>query len=128
MSNQKSFVVSLLIAIAALSALAFAMCKAELFLTQVTLKVMLGVIPSFALLSFLLYKNILRSTAKSPKRFVAAFIGAVSIKLFACAIFLAIYMYNKGEGKVIVALGTMAIYIVFNVLLMRFLMAAVRNK
>ncbi len=99
-----------------------------MFITVGVFQVLGFLIPAFAVLTFLLYKNILRSHAKSPKRFVAAFIGAVSIKLFACAIFLGVYMYNNGEGRVIIAIATMLIYLVFNVLLIRFLMAAVRNK
>ncbi|MFN0032940.1 MAG: hypothetical protein ACKVOR_12335 [Flavobacteriales bacterium] len=126
--QQKKFITSLASAAALLIVLAIVLHCVSPIITLAILKVLAVLIPAFAVLTFLLYKNILHSTAKSPKRFVAAFIGAVSIKLFACALFIGLYLYLGGEGRITVALATMAVYLVFNILLVRSLMSQMSKE
>lgn len=73
--------------------------------------------PGLALLTAMLHAWIVRSSARSPQRFVTAFMGAVSVKLLATALFLGIYLLFHREQKVPVALGTFAYYVIFTVLL-----------
>jgi hypothetical protein len=65
----------------------------------------------FGLLTVVLYRNILQANEKSPRRFVTAFMGSVTIKLLVTLAFLAIYLYFDRVNKVQVALGFFVIYI-----------------
>jgi hypothetical protein len=107
-----------------LIALAFALNSAGLVAVPVA---MYYFIPAFGLMSFLLHQNVLRSNAKSPQRFVAAFMGATTIKLLVCAAFLGIYIYQKPEFKVQMALGVFAVYITFTIALIWSLTKVVRS-
>ncbi len=90
--------------------------------------VLFGVVTGFLLLTLLLYRYIAASNAKSPQRFVSAFTAGVGAKLFACLIFLGLYLYLDGEARVLVALGTFGVYLIFNVVLIRYLLMEVRSK
>jgi len=81
--------------------------------------VILAVIPSFAILTALLFRNVLKSAQKSPQRFVTAFMGSVTTKLLLTATFLGVYIYSNKEEKVEVALSTFVVYISFTILLVR---------
>ncbi|MEY3397670.1 MAG: hypothetical protein RL220_264 [Bacteroidota bacterium] len=69
-----------------------------------------GVVVAFALLTWILYRNIMSSVARNPRRFVSAIMGSVTIKLLACAVFVAVYAYLKLPGKVEMALTLFMIY------------------
>lgn len=90
--------------------------------------VLFSVVVGFLLLTLVLYRYIASANAKSPQRFVSAFTAGVGAKLFACLIFLGLYLYLDGEARVLVALGTFGIYLVFNVVLIRYLLLDVRSK
>jgi hypothetical protein len=84
-------------------------------------KVMYYVPFAFGLLTIALYSNVRAASAKSASRFVTAFMSAVTMKLLLTAAFLGVYIYNFKSEKVPVALGTFVIYVMFTVLLVRYL-------
>jgi hypothetical protein len=73
----------------------------------------------FGLLTVVLYRNILQANEKSPRRFVTAFMGSVTIKLLVTLAFLAIYLYFDRVNKVQVALGFFVIYIGYTIVLVK---------
>lgn len=73
----------------------------------------------FGLLSFFLYRNILKANEKSPRRFVTAFMGAVTIKLLLTAAVVGILIYFDKAHKTQLAVGMMVIYLVYTVVLVR---------
>jgi hypothetical protein len=73
----------------------------------------------FGLLTIVLYRNILQANEKSPRRFVTAFMGSVTIKLLVTLAFLAIYLYFDRVNKVQVALGFFVIYIGYTIVLVK---------
>jgi len=83
-----------------------------------------GVCLAFGVLTIILYRYIVRSGEKSPARFVAAFMASVTIKLLLTAGFLGVYIYFNKDEKVFAALGTFVIYIIYTILLVRFLKPA----
>ncbi|MFN8698368.1 MAG: hypothetical protein ACK500_13630 [Flavobacteriales bacterium] len=105
--------------------LAIALSLGVLFINSLTALVMPKVmyyIPfAFGLLTIALYSNVRMASAKSAPRFVAAFMSAVTMKLLLTAAFLGVYIYNFKSEKVPVALGTFVIYIMYTVLLVRYL-------
>lgn len=76
---------------------------------------------AFGILTTVLYAYISKSASRSASRFVTAFMASVTVKLLATAAFLGVYIYFFKVQKVPVALGTFVIYVVYTVLLIRFL-------
>jgi hypothetical protein len=105
--------------------LAAALALAVYFMNSLTAvlmpKVMYYVPFAFGLLTIALYSNVRTASAKSASRFVTAFMSAVTMKLLLTAAFLGVYIYNFKSEKVPVALGTFVIYVMFTVLLVRYL-------
>lgn len=73
----------------------------------------------FGLLSFFLYRNILKANEKSPRRFVTAFMGAVTIKLLLTAAVVGILIYFDKPHKIQLAVGMMVIYLAYTIVLVR---------
>jgi predicted Kef-type K+ transport protein len=73
----------------------------------------------FGVLTFLLYRNILKANEKSPRRFVTAFMGSVSIKLLLTALVVGILIYFDKAHKAQLAVGMMVIYVAYTVVLVR---------
>jgi hypothetical protein len=82
---------------------------------------------AFAVMTFLLYKNILQANEKSPRRFVTAFMASITVKLLVTASFLGIYIYFNKDQKVPVALGMMVVYVVNLIVLVRNLTSKVSS-
>jgi hypothetical protein len=105
--------------------LAAALALAVFFMNSLTAvlmpEVMYYVPFAFGLLTIALYSNVRAASAKSASRFVTAFMSAVTMKLLLTAAFLGVYIYNFKSEKVPVALGTFVIYVMFTVLLVRYL-------
>ncbi|MCC6599682.1 MAG: hypothetical protein IT223_03305 [Crocinitomicaceae bacterium] len=81
--------------------------------------VLFAVVPVYALLAYYLYTIMRRSEAKSPARFVSAFMGVISIKLLLTVTFLGIYIYFFREQKLALALGVFIIYIAYTLLIVK---------
>jgi hypothetical protein len=90
--------------------------------------VMYPLIAGYGVLTYTLSRMILKANAKSPQRFVTAFMGAVTLKLLISAFFLLVYLYITKEHKVVVSLGVFAIYIVNTWLMISFLMKQVSHN
>jgi hypothetical protein len=120
----KTLALTSVLLLLAISGIHMFLHKINLHITIVLSCVVVG----YAIIAYLLHKNILKSNEKSPQRFVTAFTGGIAVKLFASVIFLAIYMYFKQESPVLVALSTFCIYIVFNILLIASLLKVVNKK
>jgi hypothetical protein len=73
----------------------------------------------FGALTFLLYRNILKANEKSPRRFVTAFMGSVSIKLLVTALVVGVLIYFDKAHKAQLAVGMMVIYVAYTVVLVR---------
>jgi hypothetical protein len=73
----------------------------------------------FGALTFLLYRNILKANEKSPRRFVTAFMGSVSIKLLLTALVVGVLIYFDKAHKAQLAVGMMVIYVAYTVVLVR---------
>jgi hypothetical protein len=82
----------------------------------------------FGLLTVVLYRNILQANEKSPRRFVTAFMAAVTIKLLMSLAFLGIYLYFDRVNKVPVALGFFVIYVVYTIVLVKSLTTHLGNN
>jgi uncharacterized membrane protein YobD (UPF0266 family) len=81
----------------------------------------------FGLLTVVLYRNILQANEKSPRRFVTAFMGSVTIKLLVTLAFLGIYLYFDRVNKIPVALGFFVIYIAYTIVLVKSLTTHLGN-
>lgn len=79
--------------------------------------IIFGVVPGYTMLTTLLYMRMKAAVAKSPQRFVTAFMASVTIKLMITAAFLAIAISLQKDQKVAIALWTFATYIAFTVVL-----------
>lgn len=90
--------------------------------------IMYPLIAGYGVLTYALSHMILKANAKSPQRFVTAFMGAVTLKLLISAFFLLIYLYITKEHRVVVSLGVFAIYIVNTWVMISFLMKRVRHN
>jgi hypothetical protein len=82
----------------------------------------------FGLLTVVLYRNILQANEKSPRRFVTAFMGSVTIKLLVTLAFLGIYLYFDRVNKISVALGFFVIYIGYTIVLVKSLTTHLGNS
>lgn len=70
-------------------------------------------IAAFALLTWAIHGYVLQANEKSPQRFVAHFMGSITVKLFASVAFLTIYLYLVKSHKIEVALSLLVTYMVF---------------
>jgi putative effector of murein hydrolase LrgA (UPF0299 family) len=82
----------------------------------------------FGILTFLLYRNILKANEKSPRRFVTAFMGSVSIKLLLTALVVGILIYFDKPHKAQLAIGMMVIYVAYTFVLVRSLTNKLTNN
>lgn len=82
----------------------------------------------FGVLTYLLYNNILKANAKSPRRFVTAFMGSVSIKLLLTALVVGILVYFDKPHKAQLAVGMMVIYVAYTFVLVRSLTREVSDN
>jgi hypothetical protein len=82
----------------------------------------------FGLLTYLLYKNILKANEKSPRRFVTAFMGSVSIKLLFTALVVGVLVYFDKPHKAQIAVGMMVIYVAYTFVLVRSLTREVSDN
>lgn len=124
----KRLSVSVAIAAVLLNSVIAVIAATTSWISQHVAIVLFSAVVGYLLLTTLLYRFISAANAKSPQRFVSAFTAGVGAKLFATLLFLGLYLYLDGESRVWVALGTFGIYLVFNVILIRFLLLDVRSK
>lgn len=106
---------------------ALAMLAACYFL-QTPLNLPIALYPAiigFGVLSFLLFRNIIKANEKSPRRFVTAFMGSVTIKLLLTATVVGILIYFDKAHKTQIAVGMMVIYLVYTLVLVRSLTKSV---
>ncbi len=82
----------------------------------------------FGVLTFLLYRNILKANEKSPRRFVTAFMGSVSVKLLLTALVVGILVYFDKPHKAQIAVGMMVIYVAYTFVLVRSLTQEVSDN
>ncbi len=90
------------------------------FLLQQTLQLPVALyyaVVGFGILTLMLYRNILKANEKSPRRFVTAFMGSVSIKLLLTALVVGILIYFDKVHKAQLAIGMMVIYVAYTVVL-----------
>lgn len=73
----------------------------------------------FGVLTLLLYRNILKANEKSPRRFVTAFMGSVTVKLLLTAVIVGILLYFDKTHKSQIAVGMMVIYLVYTLVLVK---------
>lgn len=96
----------------------------EMHIPEVLYIVVLG----FFAISLMLFKSLLKGHEKSPSRFVTAFMGAVSIKMLATMIFLAVYLYLNSEHRIETAMSVFIIYIAFTALLSASIISELKDK
>lgn len=124
MKYQKAFVIELIAAsLLLMVALILVNKLTSLQLTQA----LFPVIGGFGVFTYMLHQSILKANAKSPARFVTAFMASVTVKMLVAAAFIGIYMYFNKESGVQVALCTFVIYIVNTWVLVKYLMREVRS-
>ncbi len=82
----------------------------------------------FGVLTFLLYRNILKANEKSPRRFVTAFMGSVSVKLLLTALVVGVLVYFDKPHKAQIAVGMMVIYVAYTFVLVRSLTQEVSDN
>lgn len=102
--------------------IAGAVLLVTMFLLQQSLDLPLALyfsIVGFGVLTFLLYRNILKANERSPRRFVTAFMGSVSIKLLLTALVVGVLIYFDKPHKAQLAIGMMVIYVVYTFVLVR---------
>jgi hypothetical protein len=79
----------------------------------------------FLLLNQLFRRMLIKAHAKSPQRFITAFLGVVGIKLMSAMVFLLIYILVSNDPNIIsVALALFAAYMSYTILLVRAALAA----
>lgn len=114
LKNFKSFLIKLLILTLALCGCVFAVNYTQ---KVVIPQVMYVIVIVYAVITLLLYRNIISSTAKNPQRFVTAVMGSIIVKLFTSAIAVTVYVVLKQPNRVEFALTLFFIYAVFTALL-----------
>jgi hypothetical protein len=75
------------------------------------------VVVVYAIITLILYRNIISATAKNPQRFVTAVMASIIVKLFTSAIAVTVYVVLKQPNRVEFALTLFFIYAVFTALL-----------
>lgn len=74
----------------------------------------------FLLLNQLFIRMLLLANARSPQRFVTAFLGVVAIKLMAAMVFLLIYLMLVDDPNVVyISIALFTAYMSFTILLIR---------
>jgi|AntRauTorcE11897_2_1112592.scaffolds.fasta_scaffold46881_3 hypothetical protein len=71
------------------------------------------IIIGFTILTWMLHRFVMSANKTSPQRFVAHFMGSITVKLFASIAFLVIYLYLVKAHKVEVAISLLTTYMVF---------------
>jgi hypothetical protein len=125
MKSVSAYAAAAAILATALTALTFALNATGMLALPA---VMYSVPACFALMTIALYANVRASASKSAQRFVTAFMASVTVKLLVTAAFLGIYIYIRKDEKVPVALGTFAVYVLFTVLYVRYLLIQLGEK
>ena len=85
-----------------------------------------GAVPGMWILSILLYRSVMKANAKSPGRFVAAFMGSITLKLLLVAAYIGICAYFFRDQKVFIALGVFGVYVVNTYILSMYLIREMR--
>ncbi len=74
----------------------------------------------FLLLNQLFRRMLIKAHAKSPQRFITAFLGVVGIKLMSAMVFLLVYLLATNDPNIIsVAIALFAAYMSYTILLVR---------
>jgi len=74
----------------------------------------------FLLLNQLFRRMLIKAHAKSPQRFITAFLGVVGIKLMSAMVFLLVYLLVTNDPNIIsVAIALFAAYMSYTILLVR---------
>lgn len=79
----------------------------------------------FLLLNQIFRRMLVKAHAKSPQRFITAFLGVVGIKLMSAMVFMLIYLLVANDPNIIsVAVALFAAYMSYTILLVRAALAA----
>jgi F0F1-type ATP synthase assembly protein I len=79
-----------------------------------------GLFLGFAVMNPFFLKMLITANARSPQRFVTAFIGVVGIKLMSAMVFLLVYLMLVDDAEVIFVTGALFIaYLSHTILLIR---------
>jgi hypothetical protein len=98
------------------------------FITSLVLPVVIWILPFiYLVISLLSYRLLTRGASKSPHRFILGVNLSVLIKLLASAIICAIYFALKLPEKITFTIAVLLNYVLFNIVLLRFLLKSVKN-
>lgn len=102
------------VAILSLLLTALALLLQKFFFTDAPLFAI--VVPTaMGVLTLVVHRMMMKADTVSPQRFLTAFMGGISIKMFASLIALAIFLYTTDKMKAEVAIWFFLVYMVFTV-------------